>query len=94
MGLNPGLGRSLGEGNGYPFQYSGVENSMNCIVHGVAKSQTERLPLYSMVYSRKCYIRDNGQIWLFAVVFSLISLMDHHLAQNLSQYVNNLGGEG
>ena len=28
------------EGKGYPHQYSGLENSMNCIVHGVAKSQT------------------------------------------------------
>ena len=35
----PGLGRSSGERKGYPLQYSGLENSMNCIVHGVAKSQ-------------------------------------------------------
>ena len=39
-GLIPGLGRSTGEGKGYPLQYSGVENSMDCIVHGVTKSQT------------------------------------------------------
>ena len=39
-GLIPGLGRSTGEGKGYPLQYSGLENSMDCIVHGVAKSQT------------------------------------------------------
>ena len=38
--LIPGLGRSPEEGKGYPLQYSGLENSMNCIVHGVAKSQT------------------------------------------------------
>jgi len=36
----PGLGRSPGERKGYPLQYSGLENSMDCIVHGVAKSQT------------------------------------------------------
>ena len=36
----PGLGRSPGEGNGYPLRYSGLENSMNCIVHGVAGSRT------------------------------------------------------
>ena len=35
----PGLGRSPGEGNGYPFQYSGLETSMDCIVYGAAKSQ-------------------------------------------------------
>ena len=40
LGSIPGLGRSLAEGNGYPLQYSGLENSMDCIVHGVAKSQT------------------------------------------------------
>ena len=31
LGLIPGLGRSLGEKNGYPLQYSGLENSMDCI---------------------------------------------------------------
>ena len=36
----PGLGRSPGKGKGYPLQYSGLENSMGCIVHGAAKSQT------------------------------------------------------
>ena len=38
--LIPGLGRSLGEGKGYPLRYSGLENSMGCIVCGVAKSHT------------------------------------------------------
>ena len=38
--LVPGLGRSPGEGKGYPLQDSGLENSMDCIVHGVAKSRT------------------------------------------------------
>ena len=36
-GLIPGLGRSPGEGKGYPLQYSGLENFMNCIVHGGCK---------------------------------------------------------
>ena len=36
----PGLGRSPGEGKGYPFQYSGLENSMDYTVHGVTKIQT------------------------------------------------------
>ena len=40
LGLIPGLGRSPGGGKGYPFQHSGLENSMDCIVHGVTKSQT------------------------------------------------------
>ena len=40
MGSIPGLGRSSGERKGYPLHYSGLENSMDCIVHGVAKSRT------------------------------------------------------
>ena len=40
LGSIPGLGRSPGEGKGYLFQYSGLENSMDFTVHGVAKSQT------------------------------------------------------
>ena len=35
LGSIPGLGRSPEEGNSYPFQYSGLENSMDCTVHGV-----------------------------------------------------------
>ena len=38
LGSIPGLGRFPGEGNGYPLQYDDLENSMDCIVHGVAKS--------------------------------------------------------
>ena len=46
LGSVPGLGRSPGEGKGYPFQYSGLENSMDrgawwATVHGVTKSQTQ-----------------------------------------------------
>ena len=48
-GLIYGSGRSAGEGMGYPLQYSwasleysGIENSMDCIVHGVSKSWTRR----------------------------------------------------
>ena len=40
LDLISGLGRSPGEGKGYPLQYTGLENSMGSIVHGVAKSQT------------------------------------------------------
>ena len=45
LGSIPGLGRSPGEGNGYPIQYSCLENPMDrgawwAILHGVAKSQT------------------------------------------------------
>ena len=39
--LIPGLGRSPGEEKGYPLQYSGLENFIDCIVHGVTKSWTQ-----------------------------------------------------
>ena len=52
-GSIPGLGRSTGEDRGYPLQYSGLENSMDWIVHGVAElDTTEQLSLhfYNFVY--------------------------------------------
>ena len=39
LGLIPGLGKSPGEGKGYPPQYSDLENSMNYTVRGVTKYQ-------------------------------------------------------
>ena len=54
LGLITGLGRSPGEGKGYPLQYSGLENSMDCIVQGVAKSQTKQRDCHSLL-----------QDWLF-----------------------------
>ena len=40
LGSIPGLGRSPEEGKRYPLQYSGLENSMGCIVHDVAELDT------------------------------------------------------
>ena len=58
-GLIPGLGRSPGEGNGNPLQYSCLENPMDggawwATVHGVAKSQT-RLSNFTLGDSRVCF---------------------------------------
>ena len=57
-GLIPGLGRSLGEGNGNPLQYSCLENSMDggawwATVHGVAKSRT-RLSDFNFTFLSPC----------------------------------------
>ena len=41
LGSVPKLGRSPEEGQDHPLQYSGLENSMDCIVHGVAKGRTQ-----------------------------------------------------
>ena len=46
LGSIPGLGRSLGGGHGNPLQYSFLENSLDCIVHGVTESDmAEQLSL-------------------------------------------------
>ena len=55
----PGLGRSPGEGKGYPLQYSGLENSLDCIVHRVTKSQTQLSDFYFHPVYRKIVL------WLF-----------------------------
>ena len=47
----PGLGTSPGEGKGYPLQYSGLENSMDYIVHGVTKSWTRLSDFHSLHYA-------------------------------------------
>ena len=50
LSLIPGLGRSPGEGKGYPLQYSGLENSMDSIIHGVTKNRTQ-LSDFHLLYS-------------------------------------------
>ena len=52
LGPIPGLERSPGEGKGYPLQYSGLENSKDCIVHGAAKSWT-RLSDFTYYYRKE-----------------------------------------
>ena len=67
LGSIPGLGRSPGEGKGYPLQYSGLENSIGCIVHGVSKSQT-RLSNFQKIKKKKrntCFEKNKGQICIF-----------------------------
>ena len=55
LGLIPGMRRSPGEGKGYPLQYPGLENSMDCIVHGVANSQTQLNDFHSYIFSEIVY---------------------------------------
>ena len=56
LGSIPGLGRSPGEGKGYPLQYSGLENSTHCIVHGVSMSRT-RLSDFHFIEDLKAVLR-------------------------------------
>ena len=62
LDLIPGLGRSPGEGNGYSLQYSGLENSLDCIVRGVAKSWT-RLSDFDFHFSM--FIPFNSFRWAY-----------------------------
>ena len=50
LGSIHALGRSPGEGKGYPLQYSGLENSMGCIVHGVPKNRTGLSDFHSFTH--------------------------------------------
>ena len=50
LDLIPGLGRSPGEGKGYPLQYSGLENSMDCIVHGICAKSVHSLQICSQTW--------------------------------------------
>ena len=55
LGSSPGLGRSPGEGNGSPLQYSGLENSMDYTVHVVTKSWTQLRDFHlTKIYRRVC----------------------------------------
>ena len=59
LGFIPGLGRFSGERNSYPLQYSGMENSMDCIVHGVTKSWTQ-LSDFTFTFHFSCIREGNG----------------------------------
>ena len=77
LGWILGLGRSPGEGKGYPLQYSGLENSRDYTVHGVALDSTEQLSLSlslplappDMLYlgiSSVSSVQSLSRVWLFA----------------------------
>ena len=53
LGSISGMGRAPGEGKVYPLQYSGLENSMDCIVHGVAKSRTRLSNVHFHIHNMK-----------------------------------------
>ena len=61
LGLIPGFGRSPGEGKGFPLQYSGLENSMDSIVHGVTKSQTQMNNFFTFTFHDLSSILTNPQ---------------------------------
>ena len=62
LGLISGLGRSLGEGKGYQLQYSGLENFMDCIVHGVTKIWTRLSDFHTGGWRTKVQL-SSGTAW-------------------------------
>ena len=59
----PGLGRSPGEGKGFLLQYSGLENSMDCIVHGVINSWTQLRDFHSCLTGRFFTVWTTRKAW-------------------------------
>ena len=84
LGVIPGLGRSPGKRKGYPLQYSGLENSMDCIAHRVAKSRTRlsdfRFTSLGMDYTSPSirsgniglsWLSDSLGLWTFPCLWAL-----------------------
>ena len=64
LGSIPGVERSSGEGTGYPLQYSGLENSMDCIVQGIAKSQTQLSDSHFLLNRKNIMTCKTAGIWI------------------------------
>ena len=76
LGQIPGLGGSPGEGKGYPLLYSGLENSMDCTVHGVTKSWT-RLSHFHFT-SLQCQVDFAGEVdWASSVLCGKIFFLNY-----------------
>ena len=71
LGSIPGLGRSPGEGKGFPLQYYGLGNSMDCIVHGVAKSWTRLSDFHFTSLEPNSLTRDRTWVSFIGSVESL-----------------------
>ena len=93
LGLIPELGRSPGEGKGYPFQYSDLENSMDCIVHGVTKSKTWLSNFHSLTYVPICQALCYGNVKARteSCIYSLIYLMAGEPYNKDNSNINNKG---
>ena len=69
LGWIPALGRPPGEGNGYPLQYSGRENSVDCTAYGVAKSRGHDWVTFTFTFGRKERVVRRGTQGLWCIPF-------------------------
>ena len=93
MGLIPGLGRSTGEGKGYPLQCSGLQNPTDCIVHRVAKSWTW-LSDFHFTWLAPKQVLHTIVYWLkFFLCFNLIQSKPRYLfyCSKNTYYANKFG---
>ena len=104
-GSIPGLGRSPGEGKGFPLQYSGLENSMDCIVHGVTQSRPWLSDLHSLhpgglssltlcpslalLSSLFCCFQSLGCVWFFGLQPARLPC-PHHLPEFAQTHVHRV----
>ena len=94
LGSVPGLGRSPGEGKGYPLQDSVLENSMECIVHGVARSRTRLSDFHfqiSLVSKYLCLQNDAYELTMLDLSFRFRDLHDLVPTTLLMEFFTNRG---
>ena len=92
LALIPGLGRLPGEGKGYPLQYSGLENSMDCIVHGVAKSRTQLSDFhfhFHLFITIKNFFEGRGGVFFFFLGFHFLEEICKSFRQAQKQSCNS-----
>ena len=74
LGLIPGLVRSPREGKGYPLLYSGLENSLDCIIQGVAKSQAQLSDFLFTLLTEVGLFASSQYFWVLSMLLSSIAL--------------------
>ena len=97
LGSILGLGRSPGEEKGYPLQYSGLENSMDCIVHGVTNSQTRLSDFHfhlRIEYFCLCFLSSNfGRLTMVEKRNSKEKSWQSDIVTFYDKYVKDSAGE-
>ena len=84
LGLIPELGRSPGEGKGYPLWYSGLENNMDCIVQGSQRVDTTE---WLSVYCQHPPVNGSSTA---SCNFSLLTAEDEHMSFYFASWIGSL----
>ena len=84
LGSIPGLGRSPGEGKDQPLQYSGLENSMDCKVHGVDEQSDMTFYSSLLTSARSSYLSEGCQMVIIQFHYSF------HICQLAFNYKEDL----